>query len=59
LRRLLAFGGRGLQRYRELIDDFDPKSFQRNYFARVIGEQPYRVESQIREYLRADPMFVL
>ena len=42
-----------------LLDDFDTKTFERDYAARVIGQEPNRMEAQVRENLGSDADLVL
>jgi len=44
---------------RDLIDNFDPKAFERNDFSGMVRQQPDRVQSQIAQNLGADPVLVL
>src|SRR5450432_3387120 len=44
---------------RDLVHDFDAKSFQRDDFPRMIGEQPDGVQPQVGQNLGADAVFVL
>ena len=42
-----------------LVHHLDPEAFQRHDFPRMVGQQPDRVQPQVREYLGADPVLVL
>src|SRR5580692_2437375 len=44
---------------RHLRDDLDPKPLQRHNLARMVREQPNRVQPQIGKNLRADAALVL
>ena len=48
-----------LQIYRDLLDDFDSKSFQRGYFLWSIRQQADAVQIQVGENLGADANFAL
>ena len=44
---------------RHLFHDFDSEAFQRHDTPGVVGQQPYSVEAEVRQDLRAQPNFVL
>src|ERR1051325_4054098 len=47
------------RRYRDLLNNSDPESFQRCYSLRMIGEQAYGMDVQAGKNLRADADFAL
>ena len=50
----LAFGGGRADFHRDLLDDADPKAFERSNASRMVREQADTGDIQVRKYLRAD-----